>query len=50
MFGLWSIRYAKMLWLAIDLTIHPSVLEDFEARGRAEGNSSQHAADGSGDG
>ena len=49
-FGLWSIRYAKMLWLAIDLTIHPSVLEDFQARGRTESNSSQHAADGSGDG
>jgi len=49
-FGLWSIRYAKMLWLALDLTIHPSVLEDFQARGRTDGNNGQHAADGSDDG
>lgn len=41
--GVWSIRYAKMLWLALDLTMHPSVLEDFEARGRKETNSEQLA-------
>ena len=34
-FGLWSNRYAKMIWLAIDLTIHPPTKEDFESRGRS---------------
>jgi hypothetical protein len=33
-FGIWFLRYAKMLWLAIDLTLHPPVDEDFQARGR----------------
>ncbi len=33
-FGTWSVRYAKMLWLALDLTIHPPVAEDFKERGR----------------
>jgi hypothetical protein len=34
LFGLWSIRYAKMIWLVIDLTIHPPSREDFEQRSR----------------
>jgi uncharacterized protein (DUF983 family) len=33
-FGVWFIRYAKMLWLAFDLYMHPAVKEDFERRGR----------------
>src|SRR5688572_5714236 len=33
-FGIWFLRYAKMLWLALDLTLHPPVDEDFQARGR----------------
>jgi hypothetical protein len=33
-FGMWSLRYAKMLWLMLDLKIHPPVKEDFERRGR----------------
>jgi hypothetical protein len=33
-FGIWVIRYAKMLWLAFDLYMHPPVREDFEGRGR----------------
>jgi hypothetical protein len=33
-FGLWSIRYAKIIWLNIDLTIHPPSREDFEQRNR----------------
>ncbi len=33
-FGIWFLRYAKMLWLAIDLTLHPPVDEDFRSRGR----------------
>ena len=33
-FGLWFIRYAKMIWLNIDLTIHPPNREDFEQRDR----------------
>jgi hypothetical protein len=33
-FGLWSIRYAKMIWLVIDLTIHPPTREDFVQRNR----------------
>ena len=35
-FGLWSIRYAKIIWLNIDLTFHPPSREDFEQRGRNE--------------
>jgi hypothetical protein len=34
LFGVWFIRYAKMLWLVIDLAMHPKVVEDFQARGR----------------
>jgi len=34
LFGLWSIRYAKMIWLVIDLTFHPPTREDFEQRNR----------------
>jgi len=33
-FGVWFVRYAKMLWLALDLTIHPPSAEDFQSRGR----------------
>ena len=33
-FSVWSNRYAKMIWLAIDLTLHPPTREDFEPRGR----------------
>lgn len=33
-FGTWFIRYAKMIWLNIDLTIHPPNREDFEQRDR----------------
>jgi uncharacterized protein (DUF983 family) len=33
-FGFWSNRYTKMLWLIIDLTLHPPTKEDFQARGR----------------
>jgi uncharacterized protein (DUF983 family) len=35
-FGVWFIRYSKVLWLALDLTIHPPHSEDFESRGRRE--------------
>jgi uncharacterized protein (DUF983 family) len=34
-FGLWFVRYAKMIWLVFDLTMHPPSQEDFEARGRS---------------
>jgi hypothetical protein len=34
LFALWSNRYAKMLWLMIDLWLHPPTQEDFEPRGR----------------
>jgi uncharacterized protein (DUF983 family) len=34
LFGVWFLRYAKMLWLALDLTIHPPTREDYEPRGR----------------
>jgi len=33
-FGMWFIRYAKMIWLNIDLTIHPPSREDYEQRNR----------------
>jgi uncharacterized protein (DUF983 family) len=33
-FGVWFLRYAKMLWLVFDLYMHPLAKEDFEARGR----------------
>ena len=34
LFGLWSNRYAKMIWMGIDLWLHPPTREDFEQRGR----------------
>ena len=34
LFGIWFVRYSKIIWLAIDLTLHPPHSEDFEARGR----------------
>ncbi len=37
LFGVWFIRYAKMLWLVIDLWMHPKVIEDFLSRGRKDG-------------
>ena len=33
-FGMWFIRYSKILWLALDLTLRPPTSEDFEERGR----------------
>ena len=33
-FGIWSNRYTKMIWLAIDLTLNPPTKEDFQSRGR----------------
>jgi uncharacterized protein (DUF983 family) len=33
-FGVWSNRYTKMIWLTIDLTLHPPTKEDFQGRGR----------------
>jgi uncharacterized protein (DUF983 family) len=33
-FGLWFVRYAKMIWLVVDLAIHPPSTEDFQSRGR----------------
>jgi hypothetical protein len=35
-FGIWFVRYSKVLWLAVDLTLHPPASEDFESRGRRE--------------
>ena len=32
-FGIWFIRYAKMLWLVLDLAVHPPAGEDFQSRG-----------------
>ena len=34
LFGIWFVRYSKVLWLALDLTLHPPHSEDFESRGR----------------
>ena len=34
LFGVWSNRHAKMLWMALDLWLHPPTSEDFESRGR----------------
>jgi hypothetical protein len=34
LFGIWSNRYSKMLWLMLDLWLHPPSRDDFEARGR----------------
>jgi hypothetical protein len=36
-FGVWFSRYAKLIWLAVDLAIHPPTQEDFQARGREGG-------------
>lgn len=36
LFGVWFVRYSKVLWLALDLTLHPPTAEDFEPRGRRE--------------
>jgi len=36
-FGIWFIRYSKVLWLALDLTIHPPHSDDFQSRGRQDG-------------
>ena len=33
-FGLWFNRYAKMIWMVLDLKMHPPVQEDFDTRGR----------------
>jgi uncharacterized protein (DUF983 family) len=33
-FGIWSLRYAKMAWVVLDLYFHPPSKEDFESRGR----------------
>ena len=33
-FGVWSNRYTKMIWLTIDLTLHPPTKGDFQSRGR----------------
>jgi len=34
LFGIWFVRYSKVLWLALDLTLNPPNSEDFEPRGR----------------
>jgi len=36
LFGIWFVRYSKVLWLAVDLSLHPPHSEDFESRGRRE--------------
>jgi Na+/melibiose symporter-like transporter len=36
LFGVWFLRYAKMLWLVLDLTLHPPSREDFQSRGRRQ--------------
>jgi len=33
-FAYWSNRYMKMIWILIDLWLHPATSEDFESRGR----------------
>jgi uncharacterized protein (DUF983 family) len=33
-FGLWFFRYARILWMCLDLYLNPPVREDFQARGR----------------
>jgi uncharacterized protein (DUF983 family) len=33
-FGAWFVRYAKMLWLVLDLKLNPPSREDFQERGR----------------
>ena len=37
LFGIWFIRYSKVLWLALDLTLNPPGSDDFESRGRNSG-------------
>ena len=32
--AVWANRYTKMLWILLDLTMHPARAEDFEPRGR----------------
>jgi|SRR5215467_1425993 len=34
LFGIWFIRYSKILWLALDLTLCPPTSEDFQERSR----------------
>src|SRR5215475_5314665 len=34
LFGIWFIRYSKVLVLALDLALHPPTSEDFEERSR----------------
>ncbi len=34
LFGAWFVRYSKIIWLALDLTLHPPNSDDFESRGR----------------
>jgi hypothetical protein len=34
LFGFWSNRYTKMMWLMLDLWLHPVSRDDFEPRGR----------------
>ena len=36
LFGVWSNRHTKMLWMEIDLWLHPPTREDFESRGRSQ--------------
>ena len=36
LFGVWFVRYSKVLWLDLDLTLHPPHSEDFESWGRRE--------------
>ncbi len=33
-FPIWFFRYARILWMCLDLYLNPPVTEDFEARGR----------------
>lgn len=33
-FPVWFFRYARMLWMTLDLWLNPPVAEDFEPRGR----------------
>jgi uncharacterized protein (DUF983 family) len=34
LFAIWSNRYTKMIWMLLDLWLHPASQDDFEARGR----------------
>jgi hypothetical protein len=33
-FPIWFFRYARALWMCLDLYLNPPVNEDFESRGR----------------